>query len=97
MQYWIVQSQTRHNIIFPPVEVVLTGLVKVFPFKPNERLIEMLINKLHHQWKIYKDARGKHRWRVTHKKNGEIIGASTQGYVKRKDCIANAELFGYRP
>jgi uncharacterized protein YegP (UPF0339 family) len=55
----------------------------------------MRINTLHHKWTIYRDARGKYRWRVIYKRNGKIVGASTQGYAKRKDCIDNASLFGF--
>lgn len=46
------------------------------------------------KWQIYEDRRGKWRWRVT-AENGEIVGASTQGYSLKKDCIGNARLFGY--
>ena len=37
----------------------------------------------------YEDKKGEWRWRKTHK-NGEIIGASSEGYVNKKDCQANA-------
>ena len=37
----------------------------------------------------YEDKKGEWRWRKTHK-NGEIIGASSEGYVAKKDCQANA-------
>jgi len=46
------------------------------------------------EWQFYKDKRGKHRWRVRGK-NGEIIGASTQGYSSASLAKENAELFGY--
>lgn len=42
------------------------------------------------QLKFYEDRAGKWRWRLTHN-NGEIIGASSQGYVSKKSCIANAQ------
>jgi uncharacterized protein len=38
---------------------------------------------------IYKDKRGEFRWRRT-SKNGEIVGASSEGYKAKKDCEANA-------
>ena len=44
-------------------------------------------------WFFYCDKVGKWRWRVT-MPNGRIVGASTQGYVRRWDCEANAALFG---
>jgi uncharacterized protein YegP (UPF0339 family) len=43
---------------------------------------------------IYKDGSGKWRWRAT-AANGNIVGASSQGYVNKSDCVANAKLFGY--
>jgi uncharacterized protein YegP (UPF0339 family) len=39
---------------------------------------------------FYEDKAGKYRWRLTHN-NGEIIGASSQGYKDKDACIANAE------
>lgn len=33
------------------------------------------------------------RWRIT-ASNGEIIGASTEGFVNRSDCERNAKLVG---
>ncbi len=38
---------------------------------------------------IYKDKRGEFRWRRT-ATNGEIVGASSEGYKAKKDCEANA-------
>ena len=38
---------------------------------------------------IYKDKRGEFRWRRT-ASNGEIVGASSEGYKAKKDCEANA-------
>jgi uncharacterized protein len=38
---------------------------------------------------IYKDKKGEFRWRRT-ASNGEIVGASSEGYKARKDCEANA-------
>lgn len=42
---------------------------------------------------IYLDIKGKYRWRLKDV-NGQIIGASTQGYVRRIDCKENAERVG---
>ncbi len=44
---------------------------------------------------IKKDRRNKWRWRVN-AANGRIIGASTQGYVRRSDCKRNMENVGNR-
>jgi uncharacterized protein len=38
---------------------------------------------------IYKDKRGEFRWRRS-ASNGEIVGASSEGYKAKKDCEANA-------
>ena len=40
---------------------------------------------------FYRDARGKWRWRVK-SRNGEIVGASTQGFSNRSLCAQNAVL-----
>lgn len=45
-------------------------------------------------WKIYKDADGKWRWTCT-AANGKIVGASTEGYANRGNCVDNAKRFGY--
>ena len=37
----------------------------------------------------YEDKKGEWRWRKT-ASNGEIIGASSEGYVNKKDCQSNA-------
>lgn len=44
------------------------------------------------RWEIYEGKDG-WRWRRT-AKNGNIVGASTQGYSHKSDCIANAERNG---
>ncbi|AVB23405.1 MULTISPECIES: YegP family protein [Pseudomonas syringae group] len=46
------------------------------------------------KWDFYTDPRGEHRWRRT-ASNGRIVGASTQGYSNRADCVANARRNGY--
>lgn len=46
------------------------------------------------KWEIYQDAQGKWRWRRT-APNGHIVGASTEGYNNREDCVANARRNGY--
>jgi uncharacterized protein YegP (UPF0339 family) len=43
---------------------------------------------------FYLDARGDWRWqRVA--SNGRIVGASTEGYRNRVDCVANARRNGF--
>jgi uncharacterized protein YegP (UPF0339 family) len=46
------------------------------------------------KWEIYKDNAGEWRWRRT-ASNGRIVGASSQGYVNRGDCLDNARRNGY--
>ena len=45
-------------------------------------------------WEFYIDAQGEQRWRRT-AVNGRIVGAATQGYVNRGDCVDNARRNGY--
>nr|WP_162792805.1 DUF1508 domain-containing protein [Sulfitobacter sp. DFL14] len=45
------------------------------------------------KWKIEKDRAGEWRWNRT-ARNGQIVGASTEGYVNKSDCIANAQRNG---
>jgi uncharacterized protein YegP (UPF0339 family) len=39
---------------------------------------------------IYKDEKGEWRWRII-AANGVVVGASSEGYKNRSDCIENAE------
>lgn len=45
------------------------------------------------KWEFYQ-AKDGWRWRRT-ATNGEVVGAATEGYVNRGDCIANAQRHGY--
>lgn len=47
------------------------------------------------KWEFYQDASDEWRWRRT-APNGRIVGASTQGYVNKSDCIDNARRHGYK-
>jgi len=46
-------------------------------------------------WTIYQDNRREWRWRRT-APNGQIVGASSEGYTTRTNCVANARRNGYR-
>lgn len=46
------------------------------------------------KWEFYKDSQNLWRWRRT-ASNGRIVGASSQGYVNKSDCIENARRNGY--
>jgi uncharacterized protein YegP (UPF0339 family) len=45
------------------------------------------------KWELYKDKRGEHRWRRK-ATNGNIVGAATEGYTKKADCVKNAQRHG---
>ena len=45
------------------------------------------------KWDIDKDPKNDWRWRRT-ARNGVIVGASTEGYVNKTDCISNARRNG---
>jgi len=46
-------------------------------------------------WTIYKTLGDEFRWRAQ-AENGVIVGASTQAYSRKRDCIQNARLFGFK-
>jgi len=47
------------------------------------------------KWEFYKDQRtNKWRWRRT-APNGNIVGATTEGYVNKADCEGNARRNGW--
>lgn len=45
-------------------------------------------------WEFYEDKAGEWRWRHL-AKNGQIIGATSEGYKAKADCTANAKRHGY--
>jgi uncharacterized protein YegP (UPF0339 family) len=47
------------------------------------------------KWEIYKDTEKQWRWRRT-APNGNIVGASTEGYVNKTDCVGNAHRNGLK-
>jgi len=42
--------------------------------------------------KIYQDSKNEYRWRI--KILGKIVGASTEGYINREDCLKNISRVG---
>lgn len=56
-------------------------------------MTESCKDKLGDTWEIYKNDAGDWRWRRT-ASNGKVVGAATEGYVNRSDCIANAQRNG---
>jgi outer membrane protein OmpA-like peptidoglycan-associated protein/uncharacterized protein YegP (UPF0339 family) len=49
---------------------------------------------LNDKWEFYKDHENKWRWRRT-APNGNIVGATTEGYVNKADCEGNARRNGW--
>jgi uncharacterized protein YegP (UPF0339 family) len=47
------------------------------------------------KWEFYQDSKKEWRWRRI-ARNGRIVGASTQGYTNKSDCIENARRNGYK-
>ena len=47
------------------------------------------------KWEFYQDPNKEWRWRRI-ASNGRIVGSSSQGYVNRNDCVANARRNGYQ-
>lgn len=47
-------------------------------------------------WEFYEDKKGEWRWRHTAAVNGNIIGASSEGYKAKADAVKNAERHGYK-
>lgn len=46
------------------------------------------------KWTFYKQDNGDWRW-TRFAPNGRIVGASTEGYRNRLDCVSNARRSGY--
>ena len=45
-------------------------------------------------WEIYRNNSGEWEWTRKAAGNYEIVGASTEGYVNKADCITNAQRNG---
>lgn len=43
--------------------------------------------KINPTLEIYQDSKNEYRWRI--KILGKIVGASTEGYVNKEDCLKN--------
>ncbi len=57
----------------------------------------MQIDGRRDSWEFYEDHRVSHhkwRWRRI-AVNGRIVGASTQGYAEKEECIENAKRNGF--
>jgi len=54
-----------------------------------------ILKKRPDKWEFYQDAKKEWRWRRT-ASNGRIVGASTEGYSSRANCLANAQRNGYQ-
>lgn len=47
------------------------------------------------KWFFEKDGKGEWRWTRKVAANGKTVGASTEGYKNRLDCVKNAQRNGY--
>jgi len=69
------------------VAIGLTGIL-LNCIKPINTSIQM------DKWEFYQDASKSWRWRRV-AGNGKIVGASSQGYTNKSDCVDNARRNGY--
>jgi len=91
MQYWLVREKE-----LGPQPRAWPNEIDVFPFTPSS--VEVLMSRLKLRWVFKRDKRNKWRWQ-SFAGNNVQVGASTQGYAKRKGkggCVENAQLHGYR-
>ncbi|MGI9244933.1 MAG: DUF1508 domain-containing protein [Verrucomicrobiales bacterium] len=58
-----------------------------------QRVPEPDIAAMKDRWEFYKDAKNEWRWRRI-AGNNRIVGASSEGYKNRLDCVANASRNG---
>ena len=61
---------------------------KVVRNTDSDKLLETRPVKKKSQYEIYRDKKGEFRWRIT-SHNGEIIGASCEGYSSKVNCEKN--------
>jgi uncharacterized protein YegP (UPF0339 family) len=70
-------------------------------FLYNLIFIRLLIAKIkvmageNDRWEFYQDNRSEWRWRRI-ASNGQIVGASSEGYTSRQNCVENARRNGYK-
>jgi uncharacterized protein YegP (UPF0339 family) len=53
-----------------------------------------ILKTMNDKWEFYQDAQKLWRWRRI-ASNGRTVGASSEGYVNRTDCVNNAKRNGY--
>ena len=58
-------------------------------------MTEECVNPNGDKWTIYKDKASKWRWNCV-ATNGRTVGAATEGYVNKSDCISNARRNGMK-
>ena len=46
------------------------------------------------KWEFYTDKKGEFRWKRI-ASNGRTVGASSEGYINKSDCLDNAKRNGY--
>jgi len=47
------------------------------------------------KWEFFKDTENHWRWRRI-SPNGNIVGASSEGYTNKADCVGNARRNGWK-
>lgn len=53
------------------------------------------LKALQDKWEFYQDKANEWRWRRK-ASNGKIVGASSEGYSSKQNCIDNAKRNGYK-
>lgn len=48
-----------------------------------------------YNWIFYKDESSEWRWRKKSMDNGNIVGASSEGFKNKSDCKDNAKIMGW--
>jgi uncharacterized protein YegP (UPF0339 family) len=70
------------------------------PIPESGPLLDLIIRlreeerRMNDRFEIYQDTRGEWRWRRV-AANGRVVGASTESYRNRIDCVSNAKRNGY--
>ena len=49
---------------------------------------------MNEKWTFYKDKKSEWRWKRV-APNGKIVGAASEGYKNRLDCVENAKRNGF--
>jgi uncharacterized protein YegP (UPF0339 family) len=53
------------------------------------------MKKSDYKWNFDKDSKGEWRWNKISVHNGKTVGASSEGFSSKQNCINNAKIMGY--